>query len=410
MNAFLIRSRYPILIVITGLLWLLGLNYVLQFGLQHFIFPDSEDYALAAQELFVNHSVHCYRALLMSFVNGLPYFFGSDDAAIYQWSCIVNVGCWLGTALLLFEISKDFLSKKHAFLVVVGFFLLVGNFAINYHLLTESLYTFWISFGFYGLFRYHQSQKFQWLSIGLSFFLLSMLIKPGSKFLAVVFILFFIREIIRNYKLKSMAFMYVSVLLIAVQLFGMKAKFGDYKISYIDGVTYYNYLFAKAEAYKTGIDYHQVKNQRVNFVLSQSVQQQKAIALADLKNQLQYNTVNVFKAYLSNLIDNTKTGSDAIMKLDNMARTTAFDYSKAFFFTVSKWQNRMLTVIGFVLSVLFLYKRKTHKMFGLMGCFILYTVLLSGISCDQGDRFHLVAFPMILILMAKSMADVRVKV
>jgi len=75
MKQFLFRCRFQVLIVITGLLWLLGLNALLQFNVQQFIFPDSQDYLLAAHELFINHTFHCYRAIVMAFFTGLPYFF-----------------------------------------------------------------------------------------------------------------------------------------------------------------------------------------------------------------------------------------------------------------------------------------------------------------------------------------------
>ena len=332
MKEFLLRYSYPISIVIIGLLWLQVLNAMLQLGVQQLIFPDSQDYLLAAKDLFLNHDVNAYRALLMTVITGFPYLFGSADAGIFHWSFIVNVCCWLGTALLIFDMARYFLQKKYAFLTAISSFFIIGNVVMNYHLLTESIYVFWIMTGFFCLFRYYKTNRFCWLSVTLSFFLLSMLIKPGSKFLAVVFVLYFARAIIKNYKQSSAFLMYFSLLLIAIQLVGMRAKFGDYKISYIDGVTYYGYLFARADAYKNNADYIAVKTNRGDFIFKQTPANQKKITFEDLKNQLQCNTVNVFKAYVSNVIDNTKTGSDAILKLKINLENQILKIANASFF------------------------------------------------------------------------------
>ena len=77
--------------------------------------------------------------MLMAFITGLPYLFGSSYEGIYEWSFYVNVFCWLATSLLLFEIAKNFLNAKGALLVALLPFFLIGNIAINYHLLTEPL-------------------------------------------------------------------------------------------------------------------------------------------------------------------------------------------------------------------------------------------------------------------------------
>jgi hypothetical protein len=45
------------------------------------------------------------------------------------------------------------------------------------------------------------------------------------------------------------------------------------------------------------------------------------------------------------------------------------------------------------------YKQKGKSVL-MAGFVILYTVLLSGVSCSQGDRFHLVIYPIVLILLA----------
>jgi hypothetical protein len=393
---------YPILIIASGLIWLLWLDSLLQLDSQTLIFPDSKDYLLSAQELFFKFNVHAYRPILMAFLSGFPFLFGSTDFGIYQWSFVVNLICWLATALLLFEITRHFLQKKHAFVVAISYFFIIGLSVITYHLLTECLYTFCVVSAFYFLFKYDLYQHLKWLCLAVSILFLSVLIKPGSILLAIAFGLFFIKKIAINYKSKSAFFVYFSLLLIATQVIGMRVKYGDFKISYIDGVTYYNYLLAKSESYKSAINYSEIKAKREDYIFSYAPTNQKNIALTDLKKQLQDNPINIIKAYISNVIENTKTGSDGLTNLKNKSGNAAFERSRQFFFSISKWQNRIFTVVGIGLAFVFLKKRKTQfTVYGFMSFYVLYIVILSGISSNQGDRFHLVTFPIVLVLFAK---------
>ena len=67
---------------------------------------------------------HYYRPMVMAFITGFPYLFGSSDAGIFQWSLWVNIFCWLGTSILLFEIAKHFVKEKYAFVfAILPFFL-----------------------------------------------------------------------------------------------------------------------------------------------------------------------------------------------------------------------------------------------------------------------------------------------
>ncbi len=400
MKNFFLKYQYPIAIIVIGLVCLHLLNYLLQLDAQHLIYPDSEDYHSSAEKMFLKFTGHYYRPMLMAFITGLPYLFGSSHEGIYEWSFYVNVFCWLATSLLLFEIAKNFLNAKGAFLVALLPFFLVGNIAINYHLLTEPLYTFFIVTAFYFLFRYYKTKQFLWLSLTLSLLLLSMLIKPGSKFLAIVFCLYFIKEWYQNYKTKSALLLYFSVLLIVIQVIGMRVQYGNFTLSYIDGVTYHNYLFSKSDCYRKGTEYHQINNPRADFIFGQKdFPHQKIVAVADRNEQLQHNTLNVLKAYVSDVFDNTKSGNVCIQDLKNEKNKPYFENMKLFFFNVSKWQNRFFTLLGLALALWFVYRNyRSANPFAKMGFFIFYIIILSGVSCSQGDRFHLVTFPFVFLL------------
>lgn len=400
------KYRYSLLLVLIGLLWLEVLNVLLQLDQQTLLYPDASNYLESAQKMYLKFTGHYYRPMVMAFITGLPYLFGSSDAGILQWSLIVNVLCWLGTSLLLFQIAKDFLKAKVAFVVAILPFFIIGNAVLNYHLLTENIYTFFIVLAFYSLFRYFKTNNFWFLSFSLSLLLSSMLIKPGAKFLAILILLFFIKTVLKNYKTKAMILLYGSVLMILIQLVGMKVQYGDFTLSYIDGVTYHNYLFSKAECFKNGKEYHQINNPRAEYLFSLLFTDQKRVAKEDAIRQIKTNFPNVVKAYFDNLLENTKSGNACVFDLENKRGSSDFTFWKTVAFNLSKWQNRFFTVLGVLVSLYFVRKIFTTKsIYAFMALFILYTIILSGISCGQGDRFHVVTFPIVFLLLAKALIE-----
>ena len=406
MLTFIQKYRYSLLIVLIGLLWLEVLNVLLQLDRQTLLYPDASNYLESAQKMYLKFTGHYYRPMVMAFITGLPYLFGSSDAGILQWSLIVNVMCWLGTSLLLFQIAKDFLKTKVAFIVAILPFFIIGNAVLNYHLLTENIYTFFIVLAFYSLFRYYKTNNFWFLSFSLSLLLSSMLIKPGAKFLAILILLFFIKTLLKNHKAKAMILLYGSVLMILIQLVGMKVQYGDFTISYIDGVTYHNYLFSKAECFKNGKGYHQINNPRAEYLFSLLFTDQKRVAKEDAIHQIKTNFPNVVKAYFDNLLENTKSGNACVFDLENKRGSSDFTFWKTVAFNLSKWQNRLFTVLGVLVSLYFVRKIfATKSLYALMALFVLYTIILSGISCGQGDRFHVITFPIVFLLLAKALIE-----
>ena len=406
MKSFLLKYKYHFLIIFVGLCCLEVLNFLLQLDKQMLIYPDCSNYLESAQKMYLKFTGHYYRPMVMAFITGIPYLFGSSDAGIFEWSFVVNVFCWLGTSIILFEILKSFVKEKVAFWFAMLPFFILGNIILNYHLLTENIFVFFTILAFYLLFQYYKTGKFWYLSLSLSLALSSMLIKPGAKFFGIVMLLFFFKEILKNYKHKTMIFLYGSLLMIVIQVVGMKVQYGDFTISYIDGVTYHNYICSKAECYKNGKQYEQINNPRAGYLFGLDFTDQKKVAIEDLKQQIKTNFSNLVKAYFSDIIENSKTGNACIEDLNNYKSKSDFPFWKKLIFSITKWQNRIFTVLAILLSAMFLYKSyKQRKATFFVAFFILYIIILSGISCGQGDRFHLVTFPFVILLLAKFLSE-----
>ena len=205
-----------------------------------------------------------------------------------------------------------------------------------------------------------------------------------------------------------MIFIYGSLLMITIQVVGMKAQYGDFTISYIDGVTYHNYICSKAECFKHGKEYNQINNPRAEYLFSLDFTDQKIAALEDLQHQIRTNFSNLVKAYFSDVIENSKTGNGCIEELKNHENKEYFTFWKAFFFDITKWQNRFFTLLAVLLSTFFLYKNfRKEKGYFFVAFFIAYIIILSGISCGQGDRFHLVTFPFVILLLVKYLSEIK---
>lgn len=400
------KYKYHLLIIFVGLCCLELLNFLLQLDKQTLIYPDCKNYLESAQKMYHKFTGHYYRPMVMAFITGFPYLFGISDAEIFQWSLFVNIVCWLGTSILLFEILKQFINKKMAFWFAIIPFFILGNIIWNFHILTENIFVFFIMLAFYLMFQYYKTLEFWYLSLSISLFLSSMLIKPGAKFLAIIITLFFIKEIFRNYKSKSMIFLYGSVLMIVIQVVGMRVQYGDFTISYIDSVTYHNYICSKAECFKNGEKYDQSNNRRTKYLFTLDFTEQKRVALEDFKHQIKTNFPNLVKAYFLDVEENSKSGNVCIKYLKNYKNKNDFSFWKDFVFNITIWQNRIFTVLAILLSALFLYKNfRKERIYFFVAFFITYIIVLSGISCDQGDRFHLVTFPFVIMLLAKYLSE-----
>lgn len=408
MKSFLLKYKYHIFILFIVLIWISLFDFLTQMSSQGVMHSDSYNYQESAKNLYIFYTGHIYRPILMAAITGIPYLFGGSDQAVFNFSFYVNIFCWLISYLLLFEILKDYIKLKTAFLFTALAIFIVGNTAHVFHLLTETIYQFFIILAFYLLLKYYKTKEFWYLSLSLSLLLSSMLIKPGSKFLAIIITVYFIIEIIKNHKSKSIIFLYGSLLMILIQCAGMKYQFGNFTISYIDSPTYYAYIGSKAICIKNGKEWTQINNPCADYIFSNEASGQKKIASEDLKNQLQHNTLNLGKAYISDLLENTKSGNSCIEECKNFNGNRYFNFWKTTLFDVTKWQNRFYTLLGIFLSVFFLLKTyKKPNPFTFISFFIAYIIVLSGISCGQGDRFHLVTFPFVILLLAKFLSETK---
>ena len=400
MNAFLLKYKFHFFIILIALSVILILDFILQLSAQNIRFWDSLSYVESAFGMFKLHCGNAYRPILMSFITGLPYLFGANDNDLFVFSFWLNLFCWIGFFIVQFEILKNFLKPKTSFIFVIISILFISNAVSVFHLLTENIFMFIMILGFYFIEKYNQDQKFLYLSIAISVFILSILIKPGIKFFAIICLLYYCRTLANNYKSKISYFIYASLFLIFVQCAGIKYQFGTFTISFVDSVTYYNYLGYKARCFQANKVYDQ-QPERLSYLYIIPIDLHKKIVREDLIDQLKNNKINLFRAYLDDFRDNITSGSANIKACKNIKNDENFDFYKNILFKITIWQNIIFTILALVLSFLVIFKTfKKNDLMYLISFFIIYTIATSAISCSEGDRFHSVLYPFIMIIFA----------
>jgi hypothetical protein len=398
-------------ILIIAFIWLIINTFLFGLQLQTTIFPDAENYYGSSVELYQNFRGHCYRPVLFALISGFPLLFNVEKTIVFQWIIGLNLIFWFTSIILVFKICNHFISVKKAFVLTLIFVFSISNLFFVFHYLTESIFTLIFLAIIYFFLLYIKTKKYQYLVFSLAIMILSVIIKPMTTYLVPLGFVLFIPIFLKNIKNKYNLLLYFSILLIVIQLVGMKAQFGNFTISYIDKAAIHNYLLSKSYNYNIGKEYEQLNNPRAEFLLIQDPKIQKKIAEEDLKNQLKSNKINILKAFFNNLITNTDSNSSAIYFLENKNNFVFFDSFKSIFLKLTKIYNlQFIIVFLFFFSwYVFNFKTKKNTIITLTTILAFYTFFVSGISSDQGDRFHIVIYPLILICFSYFLANFKMK-
>jgi hypothetical protein len=397
----LTKLKYEYVLIGIAIVWVLFFSYVLQLRPGFSKVGDDGSYLHAAQLLYANFKIDNTRPFFISMVYGLPYLFGYSSTSVIQWGIALNFCCWFLTDLFLFRIVSQILDRKKAFLLSLLFLFCIGYLADAFHFLPECIFIVLLVLGVYYIHRYYTTQKHYYITLAIAILLLNALVKPVSVGLAVLTIVFFIPKWKAVIYTKLSVFLLFVIALLFVQMYALKKNYGDFTLSYIGSITYYNYLGAKADCYQKGIPYEPGKNERTYAFTRLSNHDMKLRASADFKDQLQHNTYNLFKAYLYCMYSNSSKGSFIVSACNNKRNTPYFTTFQFLFKAVSKIQNIVFTVISLLLACFHLIKsRNKQPFYFIVSVFIIYLFLISALSCYQCDRFHIVFYPLLFILLA----------
>jgi hypothetical protein len=263
-----------------------------------------------------------------------------------------------------------------------SFFILLTTFYLLQFLIERKaihLFSFFLFIGFAALFR-----------PGLYLFVL--LLVPVS-------IIYLLR--IKQINLKVIFSIFLGLFLtLGVQSLLMKKTFDTYRLTYIDDITWYRYGGALAtNIYEnnciSNACFREEQGKRDRLIDTMSNEEMSAIAKADRKDILSNKTAAFIKMMKVNISTNLLSGSVKESESKWLNRLTVFNnlflsivpfFFYGFFILIPAWRKKLsieihLTLI-FILSI------------------IAYTILTSGISAYQGDRFHIAFYPISLLLLS----------
>ncbi|WP_395063692.1 hypothetical protein [Flavobacterium sp.] len=399
------KLKYEYLLSIIAISWIIFFSYTIQLTPYFSVYGDDGSYLYSAKSLYYDFKVDSSRPLLISAIHGLPFLFGFSILNVIKWGFFLNFCSWIFTVLLLFKIISKKINRKVAFVFSLFFVFCIGNLAIAFNFLSESIFIFLILISIYLLLQFYDSGRYYYITLSIAFLALNSLIKPISIGLVVVLLIFYIRNIKLIFINKYSWVILFSFFLVFFQMNSLKKSHGDYTLSYIGSITYYNYLGTKANCYKKNIEFNPGTNERAKSIRQKSSHEIKKIAEEDLKNQIINNKFNLLKAYLFCIYSNSTKGSYIVSQTKNKKETMYFDLFYYSFKAISKLQNILFTFLAVVLSFYYLIKVRKEKYFTVISVFILYIFFISAMSCLQCDRFHIAFFPLLLILITKFISD-----
>lgn len=393
------KVKYEYLLGFIAIIWVLFFSLTLQLKPSFSSIGDDASYLYSARLLYFNFQLDNSRPLLISVIHGIPYLFGFTDSVVIKWGFFINFLCWFFTAVLLFKIILKIVDRKKAFWFSVVFLFCIGNLAHAFSFLSESIFIFMIIYSVYFISKYYETTKHYYITIAISILFFNTLIKPVSIGLALILFFLFISKFNRIIFNKFSFLLIVGFSLILFQMYSLKRNYGDYTISYISSVTYYNYLGDKADCYKKGVEFIPGKTERSKKFGLLSSHEMKETAEKDFKYQIKNNTVNLIKAYLFSIYSNSHKGNYIVSECKNIKGTNYFNFFYFLFKAVSKVQNILFTIISVILSFYCLLNfKKIDKFYLINATFILYIFFISAVSCFQSDRFHIAFFPLLIIL------------
>lgn len=395
------KLKYEYLLFFIAVAWALFFSFSLQLQPYYSAIGDDATYLAAAKLLYFDATLDASRPVLIAAIFGLPFLFGCTASVVIKWVFVLNFLTWFFTGILVFKIGAAQFNKKIAFVIAVVFLLSVGNLAHAFRVLSESVFIFMLVLALYFIHNYFLTRKPEFITLAVSILLFNTLIKPVAIGFTLLLLLFFIREMKSIFINKFSPVMLAGLLLVFFQMYSLKKTYGDFTLSYIGSITYYNYLGTKADCYRKNIEFVPGKSERTKAFNKVPISGIKETASKDLSEQLQNNTVNLGKAYLFCMYSNISKGNYIVSECKNDNDTFYFGFFKFLFKVVSKLQNIIFTGTGIIMSFYFLIKFKTQQhFFVILSLFLLYLFFISAMSCYECDRFHIVLYPIILLMYA----------
>ncbi len=378
-------------------------------GIEDFVFnfipPDTLTYIEASELLFDSLKPHPTRPLCYAFLSGLPKLF-DPHLTTFQYigfGIVLNAAAWLGSIILFHKTLRLYFSRKLSFLFGLIPIFLFGGIANIFNMLTESLALFILTSIAYYILRYDQKKKIDALLIAAALLNLLILIRPGFVYAALLgstaVIIVMARNTLMKYSKTCISLFVISILSIAIQNAAMYREYGKLSTSFIGKITWYQYLGAETYASVKELPFDAVQERRTELLSMLTIQEKIERCDDDIKSLVSSHPTVVLREWGGNITENSTAGS-ALLLLIKQKSTKPFEADvSGLLYAATKIQNILFTLIFLASAALILIDLpKLRPALILLASMISYVMLTSGISFRQGDRFHYILYPLILIL------------
>jgi hypothetical protein len=325
-----------------------------------------------------------------------PLFLGVFNAIggiLLIW--IVQIALWLGTINFVFLSIKRFSNSIPLGLIGAGLVVVNLSFiALTFHGLTEVISTFFICCLLYVIIHFSKSYRSpKFILACLAVISILTVIKPVFfiPWLVIVFVplpLFYLKSVLGNKKNLIRLLLVLSPVICQIGI--MKVNYNTFQVSKIGDLTLKNYFFAQGIKEVEGVDRKQAisranefSSEEMNAYMKEHIDLYRELFQRNLNANFIGKSTFVchFPAYLAG---------------NNVRPCLFMEDLNAFYL---KWHLRMMYLFPVFLIYFGIRKRWDVVLpIFFIGGFLLYYIVVSGISFDQGDRLILPTIGMFSVL------------
>ncbi len=368
---------------------------------QDFVSVDSESYLSSAKMMHANATPHSKRPVTYAAVLASGLFVGVSLDELIWYSYGLNILFWVGTAVLVFLTIRLYSSNSFALIGALIFSLCIGSLANLNSALSESLTTLLYAAAAYAFLSNElKGRLITGATLATALLLFSSTIRPGAFYLAIVALIALLALALLRKEMasvRSMTLLALSLVILFMNMSMMRSQYDHFTVSMIDKYTWYPYIGAQVEADLTGNTLKEVKEQRHLELREWGPSHDlTGAASADMKDKISGHFGLVVSIALKNVWNNLTSESSPMrdILLQNNGGFWHLLLLKA-----SMYQNLILSLFGVIVTGL-LMLRKRQLGFWFILLVIGYTIVTSGVSFWQGDRFHLVFYPLsVMVIM-----------
>lgn len=369
---------------------------------------DQSSYFEAAKLFYRNFEAHPYRTIGYPLFLGLPELLGMQAPYGY-WPIILNIIFLIGIIGVFLIIEKE-LKIPVALFTAISLALCFGFIKNMRFALTETGFSFFLLLALLKLYQLLTQYKPKGFFYFFFFMGVATLFRPGFYLftLAMVPLFIFYQFLFKKLTVKGTILIFLALMLtLGVQSFMMKKSFDTFRLSYIDDLAWYRYSGALSSTIHnqncfSNDCFRREQFKRDRIIENLSEEEMSAIAKEDRKDILMNKTKSFYKAMKVVISANLLSGC---VKEDK----------NIFLHHWTLTNNLMLSLLPILLYGIFILiprLRKSlsleiHIVFLFILFYIFYTIITSAISSQQGDRFHIVFYPVSLLLISILLKKIR---